>query len=265
MPAACPSSDGNGRISGAKWISGGGSVGIGGLIVVEKPHAAGVKGIVAASAMTAVRTAAVSGAALKLSPPQTERAVSGQEPLKVAFIGGGTQCFSHRNMLEVVLPGASVAFYSRRAVSELPLRAGDRLATSAADACTDADVVITAAAFGTPSRDLQPEHIKVGATLVIVDYSATISGEFMKSICASRACRVLTDCIPQFESNRSAGKLGTWGAAAFELGNCPAAGTAGDVTTTIINHLGISSCDLVLADALLAVAEERGVGIMLPN
>lgn len=265
MPAAIPSIDGKGRTSGAKWISGGGAVGIGGLIVVEKPEAGGVRGIVAASGMTAVRTAAVSGAALRLAPPQTERALSGTgAPLKVAFIGGGVQCFSHRDMLEVVLPGASVAFFSRRAVSELPLRAEDRMAASAADAMLDADVIITSAAFGTAAREILPGHITLGATVVVVDYSATISGEFMKLLCASRACRVVTDCIPQFDSNRSAGKLGSWGAAEYEMGALPPVTAAQVGTTTIVNHLGVSSCDLVLAEALLGVAEQRSMGTMLP-
>jgi ornithine cyclodeaminase/alanine dehydrogenase-like protein (mu-crystallin family) len=35
--------------------------------------------------------------------------------------------------------------------------------------------------------------------------------------------------------------------------------------TTLVNHLGISACDLVLADAILTAAEERGVGTLLPR
>ena len=266
MPAAIPSADGNGRTSGAKWISGGGAVSIGGLIVVEKPNAGGVRGIVAASSVTAARTAAVSGVALRLAPSQTEHARSGgSAPLKVALIGGGTQCFSHREMLEVVLPGASVAFFSRRAVSELPLREGDRMAVSARDAVRGADVVITAAAFGTAAREILPEDIALGATVIIVDYSTTISGELMKILRSSRACRVVTDCMSQFDSNRSAGKLDTWGPAEYELGALSTATDAGPGITTIVNHLGISACDLVLTEALLALAEQRGVGTVLPR
>ena len=35
------------------------------------------------------------------------------------------------------------------------------------------------------------------------------------------------------------------------------------VGTTIVNHLGIAACDLLLADLLLARAEERGIGTLL--
>jgi hypothetical protein len=38
---------------------------------------------------------------------------------------------------------------------------------------------------------------------------------------------------------------------------------AGFIGTTIVNHLGIAACDLLLADLLLARAEERGIGTLL--
>ena len=262
MPACIPSADSQGRIAGAKWISGGGGVGIGGVILVEKSGAQGVRGIVAASALTAIRTAAVSGAALRLAPPCTIRQREGA-PLKVAIIGGGVQAFSHRSMLEVVTPGARVAIYSRRNASELPVRDGDRVATSVADACTDADVIITAAAFGTASRDVPVECIKEGATIVCVDYAVTVTSELVDALAARGPLRVITDCASQFNANRAAGNLGTWDAAHTEMGSTPPL-PVGGFTTTIVNHLGISSCDLVLADALLASAEKQGVGVLLP-
>ena len=119
MPAAIDLGDAGGRVAGAKWISGGGGAPIGGVVLVERPGASGLRGIVAAAALTAARTAAVSGAGLRVAPPTTDRARAGGA-LSAAIIGGGVQAVTHRAVLQLLAPGAPVAFYSRRAASELP-------------------------------------------------------------------------------------------------------------------------------------------------
>jgi ornithine cyclodeaminase/alanine dehydrogenase-like protein (mu-crystallin family) len=128
MPAAIDRAQG--RVAGAKWISGGGAAGISGVVLIERTGAAGLRGIVAAAALTAARTAAVSGAALRAYPPMTARADAGGA-LRGAIIGGGTQAVTHRAMLAALYPTMQVAFYSRRLASELPLRDGDAIAPSA--------------------------------------------------------------------------------------------------------------------------------------
>jgi len=271
MPAAI---DGlGGRVAGAKWISGGGGAPIGGVVLVERPGASGLRGIVAAAALTAARTAAVSGAGLRAVWPTTARARAG-ETLKAAIIGGGVQAVTHRAVLQLLAPGAPVAFYSRRAASELPLQPGDRVASSVDDAMRDTDIIVTAVAFDTAPREITLDSITPGATLLVIDYAATISGALVTALRARGAVRVITDSAAQFDATRAAGKLGSaltgaWPAADAQIGELLSSAASGEApsgaVTTLVNHLGISACDLVLADAILTAAEERGVGTLLPR
>jgi ornithine cyclodeaminase/alanine dehydrogenase len=271
MPAAI---DGlGGRVAGAKWISGGGGAPIGGVVLVERPGASGLRGIVAAAALTAARTAAVSGAGLRVAPPTTDHARAGGA-LSAAIIGGGVQAATHRAVLQLLAPGAPVAFYSRRAASELPLLPGDRVASSVDDAMKDADIIVTAVAFDTAPRKITLDSITPGATLLVIDYAATIGGTLVDGLRARGSVRVITDSAAQFDATRAAGKLGSaltgaWPAADVQIGELLDSAASGDApsgaVTTLVNHLGISACDLVLADAILTAAEERGVGTLLPR
>ena len=267
MPAAIDELDG--RVAGAKWISGGGGAPIGGVVLVERPGASGLRGIVAAAALTAARTAAVSGAGLRVAPPTTDHARAGGA-LSAAIIGGGVQAVTHRAVLQLLAPGAPVAFYSRRAASELPLLPGDRVASSVDDAMQDADIIVTAVAFDTAPREITLDAITPGATLLVIDYAATISGALVAALRARGATRVITDSAAQFDATRAAGKLGSaltgaWPAADAQIGELLGGGAPSGAVTTLVNHLGISACDLVLADAILTAAEERGVGTLLPR
>jgi ornithine cyclodeaminase/alanine dehydrogenase-like protein (mu-crystallin family) len=267
MPAAI---DGlGGRVAGAKWISGGGGAPIGGVVLVERPGASGLRGIVAAAALTAARTAAVSGAGLRVAPPTTDRARAGGA-LSAAIIGGGVQAATHRAVLQLLAPGAPVAFYSRRAASELPLLPGDHVASSVDDAMKGADIIVTAVAFDTAPRKILLDSITPGATLLVIDYAATISGALVEALRARGAVRVITDSAAQFDATRAAGKLGSaltgaWPAADAQIGELLSSAAPSGTVTTLVNHLGISACDLVLADAILTAAEERGVGTLLPR
>ena len=258
MPAAIDRAQG--RVAGAKWISGGGAAGIGGIVVVERAAAGGVRGIVAAAALTAARTAAVSGAALRAYPPMTATATAGGIS-RGTIIGGGTQAVTHRAMLAALYPSMQVAFYSRRLGSELPLRDGDVVAPSADAAMRGADVIITAAAFGTAPREISSASIEPGATLLVIDYATSITGELVATLDARGPMLVVTDSAAQFDATRNAGKLGSWPAAALQLGGAPAERAAG--TTTLINHLGIAACDIALADLLLDRAEAHSIGTLL--
>jgi ornithine cyclodeaminase/alanine dehydrogenase-like protein (mu-crystallin family) len=58
---------------------------------------------------------------------------------------------------------------------------------------------------------------------------------------------------------------GVWPAADAQIGELLSSAAPSGTVTTLVNHLGISACDLVLADAILTAAEERGVGTLLPR
>jgi ornithine cyclodeaminase/alanine dehydrogenase-like protein (mu-crystallin family) len=253
MPAAINGR--SGRIVGTKWISGGGGLPIGGVLIVEE-QTTGVRSLVSAAALTAARTAAVSGAAL--------RAVHGDAfaPSRVALIGGGVQAHSHRAMLAEAYPRAGVSFFTRRAASELPLRAGDRVAERVDDALHGAEVLITAAAFGTPPRSVALSELAPGATIIVIDYDSTLRGEHISLLRAHGPVRLMTDSAEQFNATREAGKLEGWPEISEEIG-APRAPEPGAIT--IVNHLGIAACDLALADLLLERALERGVGTLLPR
>jgi ornithine cyclodeaminase/alanine dehydrogenase-like protein (mu-crystallin family) len=251
MPAAVRA--GSGQVAGAKWISGGGGLPIDGLVILEDESGA-TRGLVAAAGLTAARTAAVSGAAIRVARHGLG-AVS-----RVAFVGGGVQAHSHRAMLAAEYPSASVLFLTRRSASELPLRAGDRVAENAEEALRDADLLITAAAFGTEARALPHGLLAPDATIIAIDYATSIRGEDLALMRAHRPVRLMTDSAEQFNATRSAGKLDGWPEISDEIGADGGAGFAG---STIVNHLGIAACDLLLADLLLARAEERGIGTLL--
>ena len=253
MPAAINGR--SGRIVGTKWISGGGGLPISGVLIVEE-QTTGVRSLVSAAALTAARTAAVSGAAL--------RAVHGDAfaPSRIAFIGGGVQAHSHRAMLAEAYPQAGVSFFTRRAASELPLRAGDRVAERVDDALHGAEILITAAAFGTPPRSLALNELAPGATIIVIDYDSTLRGEHISLLRAHAPVRLMTDSAEQFNATREAGKLEGWPEISEEIG-APRAPEPGAIT--IVNHLGIAACDLALADLLLERALERGVGTLLPR
>lgn len=251
MPAAVRA--GGGQVAGAKWISGGGGLPIDGLVILEDERGA-TRGLVAAAGLTAARTAAVSGAAIRVARHGLG-AVS-----RVAFVGGGVQAHSHRALLAAEHPAASVVFLTRRSASELPLRAGDRVVQSGDDALRDADLLITAAAFGTEARALPLGLLAPDATIIAIDYATSIRGEDLALLRAHRPVRLMTDSAEQFNATRAAGKLDGWPEISEEIGADGATGFAG---TTIVNHLGSATCDLLLADLLLARAEERGIGTLL--
>ncbi|MFM8176825.1 MAG: hypothetical protein ACKN9G_03740, partial [Candidatus Limnocylindrus sp.] len=167
---------------------------------------------------------------------------------------------SHRAMLAAELPAASVAYLTRRSASELPLRAGDRVAENAEEALRDADLLITAAAFGIEARALPLGLLARDATIIAIDYATSVRGEDLALLRAHRPVRLMTDSAEQFEATRAAGKLDGWPEISEEIGADGGSGFAGSM---VVNHLGIAACDLLLADLLLARAEERGIGTLL--
>ncbi len=282
MPAAVQI-DGH-RLVGMKWISGDPhrpAPTIGGLIVLEDPGMGGLRGLVSAAGLTGARTAAVSLAALRLVPARTDRAAAGEAP-HVVFVGGGVQAFSHREALAALLPTATVRFVTRRDRAELPLHDGDevvrpeRLAAS----LPDADVVITAAAFGTVGRELDPDRLSPGATVIATDYATAVTARTLHGIReqgirghgdAGGLPRLIVDDRAQFDATREAGKLPGFGPAGATLGELitDADGVGRAVrerpvgTTVVVNHLGVAVCDLAIGWAVLQAAEAAGAGTEL--
>ena len=151
--------DGSDDLVGMKWVAGFGTNNALGLpainaVVVLNDAATGLPvAILDGGPITAQRTAAVSGVAIRRFAPQ----VAGR-PVRAALIGGGVQGHSHVPVLGHVLPGVELTVFDRhpdRAAAladEARSTEGIGSATAAPtrrEAAVDgADVVVTAASFG---------------------------------------------------------------------------------------------------------------------
>ena len=149
--------DEGGDLVGMKWVAGyptNGEVGLPAIsaIVVLNDAATGVPtAMLDGGPITAERTAAVSGLAIRHFGPSPEAG------LEVALIGAGVQGHSHLPVLAHVLPGLWLQLFdpSRDRAEALAGRAratdgvaGVTVHATAREAVTGARVVVTAASFG---------------------------------------------------------------------------------------------------------------------
>lgn len=274
MPAALQ--QGERRLVGMKWISGDPNrpaPTLGGIILLEDHEVGGVRGILAASAITAARTAAVSMLAIQLAPPRTERAAANDE-WHVTFVGGGTQAFSHRAALLSLFPHARVRFVTRRPANQLPLEEGDEVMAPDAlrVAIEGADIVISSVAFGTPDREIDASWLEPGALLVATDHATAVTAMTVSGLRNLRADAnvasgdmplLITDDRHQFDAMRVAGNLSGYEPADATIGELlnDSSGLGQVVKerpvgqNVVINHLGVAVADLAYAGAVLDANE----------
>ena len=163
--------DGGEDLVGMKWVAGfatNNALGMPSInaVVVLNDAATGLPtAILDGGPITAMRTAAVSGVAIR----RFAREVTGRAP-RAALIGAGTQGHSHLAVLGHVLPGVSLTLFDRhpeRAAAladEAEATDGIGAVSVAADsqaAVRDADVVVTAASFG-PVRQVMTNRLAGG-------------------------------------------------------------------------------------------------------
>ncbi len=268
MPAwlGGPGPDTTGDLLGIKWVTGFPAnrtldvPAIHATLLLSDASTGEPRAILDAGGITAVRTAAVSGLAIRHWAP-TEPA----RPLSVALVGAGVQGQSHVAMLAAVLPGCILRIHDREADLALRLAANARdggwfgeVATrpTAADAISGADVVVTMVSFGA-ERQLVPQDAFATARLVVtVDYDMCLPATV-----AREARLFLVDETGQFLSNRTAGVF---------LGYPDPDGIIGEHLDTpstggriVVTHLGVGLADVVFGDAILAAAEREGRGVLL--
>jgi len=162
MPAFMPGDavDGSADLLGMKWVLGFATnagrdlPAIHGLLLLNDPATGIPTAILDAGPITAERTAAVSGVAIRAFGPQ----VAGR-PTRAGLIGAGVQGRSHVPVLAFVLPGVELAVFDRdpdraTALAEAARRVegigAAQVAPSARDAVEGADVGVTAASFVAP-------------------------------------------------------------------------------------------------------------------
>ncbi len=215
--------------------------------------------------ITAQRTAAVSGVAIRRFAPQ----VAGR-PVRAALIGGGVQGHSHVPVLGHVLPGVELTVFDRHPdraealARRSPRDRGDRRGDgrSLGEAAVDgADVVVTAASFGPLRQVMTPDWLAPDALVVPVDYAT-----YCSAAVAAGAALFLVDHREQFLANRDAGLFDDYPDPQATLGEAilggmqrPAAGRV------VVTHLGVGLADVVFGDAIVRRATERGLGVELPR
>lgn len=272
MPAFLPGAadDGSADRLGMKWVLGfPANAGVGlpvlsALLLLNDPSTGLATAILDAGPITAQRTAAVSGVAIRAWAAPADRSAP-----RAALIGAGVQGHSHVPVIAHLLPGVELAVFDRdpsraealaQAARELPGTGSARVAASARAAVEGADVVVTAASFAPPSerQAMTNDWLGPNALVVAVDYATMCAAEVARD-----AALFVTDHTDQFLANRDAGQFdgypephGMIGAALDRPGGRP----PGRVLAT---HLGTGLADVVFGAAILAEAERRGLGTLL--
>jgi ornithine cyclodeaminase/alanine dehydrogenase-like protein (mu-crystallin family) len=258
---------------GIKWIAGfpanraAGLPAIHGLVLLSDPETGAPTAILDAGPITAQRTAAVSGVAIRLFAP----AITGR-PARAAILGAGVQGRSHLAVVGHLMPGVELTIFDRhpdRAAAFAPEATSvagigrASVAASAIEATRSADVVITAASFTAPPdrQALTDDWLGPDSLVVAVDYATYVAAAVARS-----AALFVTDEREQFLANREAGNFDGYPDPTLTLGEAILAGTPRPARGRIVvSHLGVGLADLVFGDAILRRAEAAGIGTLLPG
>jgi ornithine cyclodeaminase/alanine dehydrogenase-like protein (mu-crystallin family) len=256
---------------GMKWVAGfpsnaaAGLPAIHGTTILSDAATGRPRAFIDAGALTAHRTAAVSGVAIARWGPPTGRAA------RVALIGAGAQARSHLPVIAHLLPGAEVVLCDRDAArAEMLARdLGDpasRLGSWRAvhtmsdplEAVSRADLVLTLVSFGPQHQILPAEAFSKTATIVAVDYDMCVPADL-----ATSAGLFLVDHRQQYQANRTPDVFAGYPEAPTTIGEAIRAETRRPADRVLVTHLGVGLADVVFADAVLRVAETRGIGTIL--
>ncbi|MDQ7877135.1 NAD(P)-binding domain-containing protein [Microbacterium sp. QXD-8] len=267
-----PSVPASGRLFGAKSINGSFADGlrVSYLISLFDKETAELVALVDGNRVTGLRTAATTAVA-------TEQLVPAR-PLRVGIIGSGFEAQSHAAALALVAEFASVTVFSPTPANRERLAAAlsDSLGvpatavTSAEDAVRRADLVLCAAR----SRDERPtiaaEWVHDDATVVSIGSTTPAQRELPAELIA-RAAVIVADGVDEVVHGSG------------DLIAARAAGVDVDALTVSLNEVllgkrsvdrghgirvykstGSGLQDIVVAEALVDLARERGVGTLLP-
>jgi ornithine cyclodeaminase/alanine dehydrogenase len=223
-----------------------------GLVVVNDAVTGMPRAVMPAGALTALRTAAVTGACVAALADRGE---------PVTILGAGVQVRAHLRVLDA-LGHQDVTVWARRpqALDELESWAAEAVpatrltrAPTRAAAAGAARVVVTALAIGAPGLHLDPAWVRDDALLLPLDYSSCVGPA------VARTATLVADHPEQFEALRDSGSLGP---------DYPSAsGSTGRLLTgrrpagrVVCQNLGNGLADLVVADAVATAAETQGAG-----
>ena len=256
---------------GMKWVLGFppnahlGLPAISATLLLNDPVTGLVTAILDAGPITAHRTAAVSGVAIRAFAAPV---VPGKP--RAALIGAGVQGHSHLPVLGYTLPGLDLSIYDRdpdratalaQAARTTPGIASATVAASARDAVGGADVVVTAASFAAPSDRQQMINawLAPNALVVPVDYATMCAAEVARD-----AVLFTVDHRDQWLANRDAGQFENYPDPGPMLGEVLDL-AARPIGRIVAQHLGTGLADVVFGTAIAAAAAARNFGITLPR
>jgi len=272
MPAHLRGAAASDDLLGIKWIAGFGANSAAGLpvlhgLVILNDAGTGVPtAILDAAPITAQRTAAVSGVAIRRFAPVVD-----ERGPRAALIGAGVQGRSHVALLGRVLPDVELSIFDRhpdRAAALATLASSTEgidhvhVAASARQAVDGADVVVTAASFApAEERQVMTSDWLLPWTLVVaIDYATYCSAEVARG-----ADLFLVDHREQFLANRDAGLFDDYPEPTGMLGEAIVAKTPRPGGRVVVSHLGVGLADVAFGAAILETATERGLGTELPR
>jgi len=274
MPAHLRASDAADDLVGMKWVAGFstnnalGLPSISAVVVLNDPGTGLPTAVLDAGPITAQRTAAISGVAIRHFGPRVR---AGQSSVDVALIGAGVQGHAHVPVIAAVLPGAALHVFDRHAdraaaLADAARRTPGIAAAEAHDtaraAVESADVVITAASFAPPNQRqaMTNAWLRPDVTVVPVDYATMCAAEVARD-----AALFLVDHREQFLANRDAGNFDGYPDPRATLGEAIIAGTRRPDGRVVVTHLGVGLADLVFADVIVRAAIAAGRGTTLPR
>jgi alanine dehydrogenase len=254
---------------GMKWVAGYpqnrelGLAAIHALLVLNDASTGLPTAILDGGPITALRTAAVSGVAIRrFAPP-----VAGRPP-RAALIGAGVQGRSHLVVLGRTLPGVRLTIFDRHRERAETLAvdaaategiAEAHVAADARSAVGDADIVVTAASFGPIRQVMTSAWLAPDALVVPVDYATYCAAEVARG-----AALFLVDQREQFMANRAAGLFEGYPDPAATIGEALLAGTRRPPTgRVVVTHLGVGLADVIFGAAIVRRAEALGLGTLL--
>jgi ornithine cyclodeaminase/alanine dehydrogenase-like protein (mu-crystallin family) len=261
--------DGSGDMIGMKWIAGFpenpalGLATYNALVVLNDSLTGLPIAIMDGGAITAQRTAAVSGVAIRrLAPERLDR------PAHVAVLGAGAQARSHLAVIGHVLAGASVAVTdldrprAERLVEESTGSTGlgsVSVAGSVREAVEGADVVVSVVSFGPDRQAIDRAWLLPDALFVAVDY------DMQAPATLAREAFFMVDERDQFLATRSAAVFAGYPEPDATIGEALRESIRKPRGRVLVSHLGVGLADVVFASAILARAEQLGLGQVLPR
>jgi ornithine cyclodeaminase/alanine dehydrogenase-like protein (mu-crystallin family) len=274
MPALLrgPDAGGAADLLGVKWVTafpGNRALGLDAvhaLVALNDPTTGEPVAILDGGPITAQRTAAVSGVALREWWPRTNG------PTSVALVGAGVQGKSHVAVLAHVAPrGTRLAIADRHPerAAKLGHVARDSGAFAEVTESSDveatvsgAEVVLTMVSFGTDRQSVPAAVWQQAKLIVAVDYDMCLPGDVV-----SGSTTFLTDDITQFEATRTETVFAGYPRPDTSIGEAlrnglPALRGRGPI---VVNHLGVGLADVVFADAIVKRAKQLGLGTELPR